>query len=401
MIRGLFYTLLFLLTTQVEANTNVQNSIINTLTNEMCNSRIVLLGENNHGDGNSPAFKTALTKRLIDECGFDNLVFEASFYDSMAIMQKVRQQNPVTSDMIKSAMGSIRYNTKGIAPLIPFVTERVKSGALTISGMDDQISIVGSFYTLGDMSADFANYLQGEREGECASILYKRLWYRYDDNAPYNEAEKERVLECLSEIKTATKSKAKTANRAKTTATDAPAQTNKEFYIMAATMERAVIRDFTDTGTLRFKRDKSMFTTLDWLINEARKNAKFIVWSVNAHAAKSTDGFQNFRGGKNLGAYMREKYGNDIYALAFTAAGGTYKFGRTVKSIPKATDSSLEALALKDTAANTVFLNHEALMKLRKVTSNIDNNNPVTSDWSKAFDGVVIFREGKSTQLVE
>jgi erythromycin esterase-like protein len=390
MIRGVFYTALFLLTAQVQASADARNSIIDALVSDLCNNRIIMLGENNHGDGNSPAFKTALTKRLIDECGFDNLVFEASFYDSTAIMQKVRNKRPVTSDMIKSAMGSIRYNSREIAPLIPFTTERVKSGALTISGMDDQISIVGSFYTLGDMSADFAAYIAGDREGECSAILEQRLWYRYSDEAPYTPEAREPILKCLTEIATVIEEKTKPLG-----------QDDREFAEMVENMRRVVTRDFTDPNSLQYRRDKSMFMNLSSLINKARADAKFIVWTVNAHAAKTTDGFKNFRGGKNLGALMHEKYGDDVYALGFTAAGGTYKFGRTVKNIPTAPTGSLEAQALADTDQHTVFLTHKTLAKFGNTISNIDSNMPASSDWSKAFDGVVVFRTGKPTENIQ
>jgi len=46
---------------------------------DVCNKRVVLLGEDSHhGGGGTMAAKTALVRRLMDECGFSAVVFEAS-----------------------------------------------------------------------------------------------------------------------------------------------------------------------------------------------------------------------------------------------------------------------------------------------------------------------------------
>ncbi|UTW56121.1 erythromycin esterase family protein [Kordiimonas sp. SCSIO 12610] len=376
-------------------------STLDAALQDMCDRKIILLGENGHGDGNSPAFKTTLTKRLVKECGFNRLVFEASFYDGMKVMQAARLGTPVSEDMVKSAMASIRNNTKGIAPLIPFVRNRVQAGTLTLAGIDDQISVWGSFYALGDMGRDLTAYLPEPRAGQCEATLKQRFWYQYSEDAPYDENRQKPVLTCLDDIKAAIQNKTNKTTR------------GQDFLAVIASINRRLAREFTGTNDYRYRRDQSMFENFSWLmdrfddgidqsIDEGIDQAsKTIIWTVNAHAAKDTSGFKPFRDGKNIGILIAEKYGADqVYALGFTAPKGTYRFGRTVKEIPKAPANSLEHKALQSAKAPDLFLNKGRLREMGAVPSNLYIHEPAVSDWSKAFDGVIVFARGKPTELV-
>ncbi|MFN5784092.1 MAG: hypothetical protein ACK442_13655 [Novosphingobium sp.] len=54
-------------------------------TKALCSRRIALLGEANHGDARTEQFKIALIERLVERCGFTAVVFEASFYEFVAL----------------------------------------------------------------------------------------------------------------------------------------------------------------------------------------------------------------------------------------------------------------------------------------------------------------------------
>jgi len=51
-------------------------------TQALCHQEVAMLGESaTHGDGHTEAFKVALVERLVNECGFDSVFFEASQYE--------------------------------------------------------------------------------------------------------------------------------------------------------------------------------------------------------------------------------------------------------------------------------------------------------------------------------
>jgi erythromycin esterase-like protein len=71
---------------------------------DVCNKRVVLLGEDSHhGGGGTLAAKTALVSRLIDECGFSAVVFEASlaeFVDLNRAFAAGKASPPYVADAI-------------------------------------------------------------------------------------------------------------------------------------------------------------------------------------------------------------------------------------------------------------------------------------------------------------
>jgi erythromycin esterase-like protein len=391
------------------------HSLLNDVLQDMCDRKIIMFGENGHGDGNSPAFKTALAKRLIKECGFDTLLFEASFYDGMKVLQNALSGEPFTEEMVKSSMSSIRYNSKGLAPLIPFVTEQVRAGKLWFGGVDDQISILGSFYGLSGMAHDLAAYLppNGQSGGnqtekgqstinrmmnhsECHAIVKQRFSYEYTENTPYVSEGRKPILACLTAIKNIIETKTE------------PTRRDGKFLAMINSIERKLSREFQNHTPAYFLRDSSMFENFNWISENQPATSKYIIWTENSHAAKSTDSSKSFKGGKNLGVYIAEKYGKDhVYALAFTAPEGTYRLGRGMMDIPPVPENSLERQALTENTGlqgntrDAVYINKMQLANYGHTPSNIHIHQPSSGDWSKAFDGIVIFRQGKPTEPIE
>src|ERR1700742_2497626 len=67
-------------------------------TQGLCHSQIAMLGESaTHGDGHTLAFKVALVERLIEQCGFNSVFFEASHYEFMNLHRRIRTGQTVTA----------------------------------------------------------------------------------------------------------------------------------------------------------------------------------------------------------------------------------------------------------------------------------------------------------------
>lgn len=90
----------------------------------LCGERVVLLGENPiHGFADTLNFKAQIVHRLVDECHFNALYFEAGTYDFIHLERVRSSGQAVTDKMISAGIGGLWANDETQA-LVPFLTER-------------------------------------------------------------------------------------------------------------------------------------------------------------------------------------------------------------------------------------------------------------------------------------
>lgn len=108
-------------------------------TNALCHQEVAMLGESAaHGYGHTEAFKVALVERLVNECGFDSVFFEASQYEFINISRRLRTAEPVSEDQISSAVGGY-YSSGFIASGLSL------NGGATIAGNALELTDGGLF----------------------------------------------------------------------------------------------------------------------------------------------------------------------------------------------------------------------------------------------------------------
>ena len=346
---------------------------------ELCGRQIVLLGENGfHGDGRTVGFKADLVHRLVQSCGFKAVFFEASHYDFVEISRRRRAGEPVTPEMVSSAIGGLWNQNEEVAPLMDFLHKRAADGRLVLGGLDDQLGTRGAFYSLDDMPAELAGYLADDGRETCKAIVRQRIWSDYPRSKPYDEAARVRVSQCLADIRGAVARSTDKARRA-------------EVEQMITAFGRAVARDFDPAPQRIAGRDQSMFQTFQWLAGRLPPGTKIIVWSANSHVGKDAriSGIE-----PNLGSLIHQTYGKRAFAVGFTAASGSYRWNvRTAKEIPVAKPGSLEAMALADGGRDVVYLGRRALAAQEALPAGVlDDHKPVTVRWADVYDAVVVFR---------
>jgi erythromycin esterase-like protein len=60
---------------------------------DLCHRQVAMLGEASHGDGATFAFKAALIRRLVTECGYTAVLFESSHYDFVELMRRCARES--------------------------------------------------------------------------------------------------------------------------------------------------------------------------------------------------------------------------------------------------------------------------------------------------------------------
>jgi erythromycin esterase-like protein len=345
---------------------------------DMCHRHIAMLGEASHGDGATFAFKATLIRRLVIECGFNAVLFEASHYDFLELMRRLRAREPATPAMLSSAIGGIWNRYAELTPLVSFLFERAQAGRLTLGGLDDQLGSAGAFFSGGDMPERLTASLPPARRDACRVILRRRLLWQYNDAAPHDAPEVARLQACAADMAVAISGGARPRERAPQ-------------LQMVANMQRALEREFQqDTRG----RDHSMYLNLRWLDARLGPGAKLIIWANSAHIARDARTSSSFPAGGNLGVWVDRFYGRRAFALGFSAQGGAWRsvFSRGDEPIAPAPPGTLEALAMAGTTQEAVYRNHAWLARIGTAPGRPFFYREAPAAWARIFDGMVIFR---------
>ena len=175
------------------AQSGDENALV-AATRDLCHRQIVMLGESaTHEDGHTHAFKVALLERLVNQCGFDSVFFEAGHYEFIHFNQQRRAGERATADEISHAVGGLWEFNQEFQPLVPFLLAKVQSGRLFLGGIDDQLGQFGQNYANDEMITELAGLLPPQESHNCTVALHKRIYGDYTDAAPYSEADRSQI----------------------------------------------------------------------------------------------------------------------------------------------------------------------------------------------------------------
>lgn len=348
---------------------------------DLCGKEVALLGENGfHGDGKTPAFKAALIRRLVTRCGYRAVFFEAAIYDFLAVQRALRRREPVTEEMVSSAIGGLWNQNRELVPLVSFLTAEAKAGRVTLGGIDDQLGSWRAFYSLERMGTELAAFLPPDRREACKETLHQRINWAYSEASPHDWGSVRRVKACVAEM------------RAGVLASGTDAATREEYLEMLANIDRLLQREFAKPTAVTAARDQSMYFNFRWLAARLKPGTKVIVWAANQHVAKDPGLAQDFVAGGSTGAWIHQEYGPRAFALGFSAAGGAFRWGRESKTIAAVSADSVEAAVLAR-GGEAAYAGPAELAALgTRPASFFDHRGSLTGRWADMFDGAVVFR---------
>lgn len=295
-------------------------------------ARFVLLGEATHGTQEFYAERATITKRLIEEKGFNAVVVEADWPDALRVHRYVRGRSEDHSAN-KALLGFRRFPTwmwrnTVVVDFVEWLREhntrpRAASNPAGFYGMD--------LYSLHSSIDEVLTYLE-KTDAEAALRARKRYScfelfgsepqeYGYAATRGMVESCEDAVVAQLVEIR---RKAADFLSRDGQTAADEWffAEQNARLVKNAEEYYRSMFRGRASSWNLR---DRHMVETIEALVThlDGQRESKVVVWAHNSHLgdARATD--MSKRGEWNVGQLMRERFKDEAFLVGFSTHHGT------------------------------------------------------------------------------
>ncbi|WP_044200868.1 erythromycin esterase family protein [Flammeovirga sp. OC4] len=332
-------------------------------------AKIVLLGEQDHGDASTFLMKARLVKYLHEECGFDVIAFESNFYQLHGAFEK----DALNFEDAYEDIFPIWTRCGECEPIFSYLENTLKTeNPLFISGFDMQT------YFTKDYASEFREFLKINNLKVSDEEQFFGVFDVLVENNNANNLEKEELEFYFKELDQLYSSYPRDDFW------------RQELHSLIGYSKMRVAPNMQETLNTR---DKYMADNLLWLSNKRFKDKKIIVWAHNFHIARNIS-----KKTVTLGGETYKALGDQIYSIGFTSFSGSTgwtnqtskRFNYEIKKpYKKSIENDFQTLGYKQ-----AFLDFKSYSGKKSIFSMKGlKHGAERRDWLNIFDGVIYIEE--------